>query len=93
MDNIRCQKTRMDNGKYNLALDVLDSAYFNVYDKVDKESGSDFLKEYLNNSADDADYYDVDIKHNKSNHVVHITAELSYAPNEHKDYEDRNKLI
>ncbi len=93
MDSIRSQRVRLNDGNYNLALDIQDSAYFNVYENADQKSGEDFLREYLNSSADDASYEDVEVKYNKGSHTVKITAKLNYDSHEHKDYPNRNRLM
>ena len=93
MDNIRGQKQRLENGDYNLYVDMLDDDYFKKYESVDVSSGQNLIKEFLDSTGDDGDCDSVQINYNKASHIVNIKAHLTYAPNDHKTYEHRHKLM
>ena len=92
MDNLFDMRTRMDNGNYDLTLEIGDKEYFKHYDGVNIKSAEDVVRNYLFDNDDDADYKNVDIGYNKNRHTVRITAELDYINGEHKDYQYRSTL-
>ena len=92
MDNMLDMRKRMDNGNYNLTLEIEDKSYFNFYDSINADSAQEIVRDYLLNNSDDADYKDVKIGHNKNRHIVKITAELDYLNGEHKDYKYRGSM-
>lgn len=92
MDNIFEQRNKLEDGKYNLSLEVADSAYFNIYENVDSAAAEDLLRNYLKSNSDDGRFENVHINYNKNRHLVNITAKLNYDGNVHTDYQQRAKL-
>ena len=93
MDNMKEMRSKVQDGKYNLTLEVAEGAYFGTYDDVDTKSGEDLVRNYLRSNSDDANFYDIKIKYNKNRHTVRVTAELNYDNNVHSDYYNRGKLM
>ncbi|MGL5379971.1 hypothetical protein [Clostridium sp.] len=93
MDNLREMRNKLDNGKYNLTLEVSEAAYFATYDNVDLKSGEELVRNYLRGSSDDACFNNIEIKYNENRHTVKITAELEYDKDIHRDYSNRGKLM
>ena len=93
MDNMKEMRNKVQDGKYNLTLEVAEGAYFGTYDDVDTKSGEDLVRNYLRSNSDDAWFNDIKIKYNKNRHTVKVTAELDYINGCHKDYSNRNKLM
>lgn len=93
MDDMREMRKKRENGKYDLTLEIGDSAYFGTYEDVDLKSGEDLVRNYLRSNSDDADFKDIKINYNKNRHTVRVTAELDYFNREHKDYSNRGKLM
>lgn len=92
MDNIFEQRNKLKDGKYNLSLEVSDSAYFDIYDNADTAAAEDLLRNYLKSNSDDARFENVHINYNRNRHLVNITAELNYYGNVHTNYQQRAKL-
>ncbi len=92
MDNIFEQRNKLEDGKYNLSLEVADSAYFDIYENVDSAAAEDLLRNYLKSNSDDGRFENVHINYNKNRHLVNITAKLNYDGNVHTDYQQRAKL-
>ena len=93
MDNMREMRNKLDNGKYNLTLEIAEGAYFGIYDNVDLKSGEDLVRNYLRSNSDDARFDDIKINYNKNRHTVRVTAELNYGNNDHTDYYNRGRLM
>ena len=93
MDNMREMRNRLDNGKYNLTLEIAEGAYFGIYDNVDLKSGEDLVRNYLRSNSDDARFNNIEIKYNENRHMVKVTAELDYENNDHTDYTNRGRLM
>ncbi|QJA09975.1 hypothetical protein HF520_14405 [Romboutsia sp. CE17] len=93
MDNMREMRKKRQDGKYELTLEIGDSAYFGTYEDVDLKSGEDLVRNYLRTNSDDASFDDIKIKYNKNRHTVRVTAELDYITGDHKDYTNRSKLM
>ena len=93
MDNMKEMRNKVQDGKYNLTLEVAEGAYFGTYDDVDTKSGEDLVRNYLRSNSDDANFNDIKIKYNKNSHTVRVTAELNYDNNVHSDYHNRGKLM
>lgn len=93
MDNMREMRNRLDNGKYNLTLEIAEGAYFGIYDNVDLKSGEDLVRNYLRSNSDDARFNNIEIKYNENRHTVRVTAELDYENNDHTDYTNRGRLM
>ena len=93
MDNMREMRNRLDNGKYNLTLEIAEGAYFGIYDNVDLKSGEDLVRNYLRSNSDDARFNNIEIKYNENIHTVRVTAELDYENNDHTDYTNRGRLM
>ena len=93
MDNMKEMRNKVQDGKYNLTLEVAEGAYFGTYDDVDTKSGEDLVRNYLRSNSDDARFNDIKIKYNKNRHTVRVTAELNYDNNTHTGYSNRGKLM
>jgi hypothetical protein len=93
MDNMREMRNKLDNGKYNLTLEIAEGAYFGIYDNVDLKSGEDLVRNYLRSNSDDARFNNIEIKYNENRHTVRVTAELDYENNNHTDYTNRGRLM
>ena len=93
MDNMKEMRNKLEDGKYNLTLEIGESTYFGTYEDVDTKSGEDLVRNYLRSNSDDACFNDIEIKYNKNKHTVKVTTELNYGENEHKNYSDRGKLM
>ncbi|MBQ3420619.1 MAG: hypothetical protein IJH34_02905 [Romboutsia sp.] len=93
MDNMREMRNKLDNGKYNLTLEIAEGAYFGIYDNVDLKSGEDLVRNYLRSNSDDARFNNIEIKYNENRHTVRVTAELDYENNDHTDYTNRGRLM
>ena len=93
MDNMREMRNKLDNGKYNLTLEIAEGAYFGIYDNVDLKSGEDLVRNYLRSNSDDARFNNFEIKYNENRHTVRVTAELDYENNDHTDYTNRGRLM
>ena len=93
MDNMKEMRNKVQDGKYNLTLEVAEGAYFGTYDDVDTKSGEDLVRNYLRSNSDDANFNDIKIKYNKNRYTVRVTAELNYDNNVHSDYHNRGKLM
>ena len=65
MDNMKEMRNKVQDGKYNLTLEVAEGAYFGTYDDVDTKSGEDLVRNYLRSNSDDANFNDIKIKYNK----------------------------
>ncbi len=92
MDNIFAQRNKLEDGNYNLSLDVSDSAYFDIYDNADTAAAEDLLRNYLKSNSDDGRFENVHINYNRNRHLVNITAKLTYDDNMHTGYQQRSKL-
>ena len=90
---MREMRNKLDNGKYNLTLEIAEGAYFGIYDDVDLKSREDLVRNYLRSNSDDANFNDIKIKYNKNRHTVRVTAELNYNNNDHTDYYNRGRLM
>ena len=66
MDNMKEMRNKVQDGKYNLTLEVAEGAYFGTYDDVDTKSGEDLVRNYLRSNSDDANFNDIKIKYNKN---------------------------
>ena len=76
MDNMKEMRNKVQDGKYNLTLEVAEGAYFGTYDDVDTKSGEDLVRNYLRSNSDDANFNDIKIKYNKNvtlNNIVDET--------------------
>ena len=93
MDYMREMRNKLDNGKYNLTLEIAEGAYFGIYDNVDLKSGEDLVRNYLRSNSDDARFNNIEIKYNENIHTVRVTAELDYENNDHTDYTNRGRLM
>ncbi len=93
MDNMSEMRNRLDNGNYDLTLEIGENNYFQIYEDVDHQAAEDVVRNYLRSNTDDAEFSDLQIKHNRSRHTVSVYAKLSYDNNRHKDYSKRNKLM
>lgn len=93
MDNMREMRNKVQDGKYNLTLEVADSAFFGSYEDADTKSGEDLVRNYLRSNSDDACFNNIEVKYNKNRHTVRVTADLNYDNNEHKDYSNRGRLM
>ena len=93
MDNMREMRNKLDNGKYNLTLEIAEGAYFGIYDNVDLKSGEDLVRNYLRSNSDDARFNNIEIKYNENRHTVRVTAELDYENNDYTDYTNRGRLM
>lgn len=93
MDNMREMRNKVENGKYNLTLEIAEDAYFGTYNDVDLKSGEDIVRNYLRSNSDDARFDDIKIKYNKNRHTIRVTAELNYNDNDHTDYYNRGRLM
>ena len=93
MDNMREMRNKLDNGKYNLTLEIAEGEYFGIYDNVDLKSGEDLVRNYLRSNSDDARFNNIEIKYNENRHTVRVTAELDYDNNDHTDYTNRGRLM
>ena len=70
MDNMKEMRNKVQDGKYNLTLEVAEGAYFGTYDDVDTKSGEDLVRNYLRSNSDDANFNDIKIKYNKNRHIL-----------------------
>ena len=93
IDNMREMRNKVQDGKYNLTLEIAEGAYFGTYDDVDVKSGEDLVRNYLRSNSDDANFNDIKIKYKKNRHTVKVIAELNYDNNVHSDYHNRGKLM
>jgi len=93
MDNMREMRNRLDNGKYNLTLEIAEGSYFEIYDNVDLKSGEDLVRNYLRSNSDDGRFNNIEIKYNENRHTVRVTTELDYDNNDHTDYTNRGRLM
>jgi len=93
MDNMREMRNRLDNGKYNLTLEIAEGSYFEIYDNVDLKSGEDLVRNYLRSNSDDGRFNNIEIKYNENRHIIKVTAELDYDNNDHTDYYNRGRLM
>ena len=93
MDNMKEMRKRLDNGKYNLTLEIAEEAYFDIYENVDLKSGEDLVRNYLRSNSDDACFNNIKIKYNKGKNTVKVTTELDYLENDHTDYSNSSKLM
>ena len=90
---MREMRSKVDDGIYNLTLEVADGAYFGTYNDVDVKSGEDLVRNYLRSNSDDARFNNIEIKYNENRHTVRVTAELDYENNDHTDYTNRGRLM
>ena len=93
MDNMKEMRNKVEDGKYDLTLEIGESAYFRIYEDVDTKSGEDLVRNYLRSNSDDAGFNGIEIKYNKNKHTVKVTTELNYNENKHKDYSNRGRLM
>ncbi|WP_455537587.1 hypothetical protein [Terrisporobacter sp.] len=92
MDNMLDMRKRMDDGTYDLTLEIGDNTYFTFYESITTDSAKDVVRNYLYDNDDDADYKNVKIDYNKNRHIVTINAKLDYLNGEHKDYKYRGSM-
>lgn len=59
MNNMREMRNEVQNGKYNLTLEIAEGSYFGVYDDVDVKSGKDLVRNYLRSNSDDVNFNDI----------------------------------
>lgn len=93
MDNMNEMRSKIEDGKYKLTLEVAAPSYFDIYNDVDTKSGEDLVRNYLRSNADDGCFNDIEIKHNKKRNSVRVTTNLDYNNNEHTGYSNRGKLM
>lgn len=93
MDNMSEMRNRLDNGNYDLTLEIGENTYFKTYDDVNEKSAEDVVINYLRSNADDAQFSDLEIKHHRNKHTVSVCAKLNYNNDKHTDYSKRNKLM
>lgn len=93
MDNMSEMRNRLDNGNYDLTLEIGENTYFKTYDDVSEKSAEDVVRNYLRSNADDAQFSDLEIKHHRNKHTVSVCAKLNYNNDKHTDYSKRNKLM
>jgi len=70
------------DGLYQIKLTINENDYFSAYDGVTDENAQEILDNYLLYRQDDGKADNIQIKHNKNEHLVIITADLHYAGNE-----------
>lgn len=75
------RRTVMD-GLHRLILEVSEKEYETIYDQYTPEIAEEFLNYYLINRSDDGRPSDVEIKHDKNEHVVRIMANIHYTGND-----------
>ena len=93
MDNMKEMRNKLEDGKYNLTLEIGESAYFGTYEDVDTKSAEDLVRNYLRSNSDDACFNGIEINYNKNKHTVKVTTKLNYSGNDHKDYSNRGRLM
>lgn len=93
MDNMMEMRKRLDDGTYNLTLEVPEGAYFKIYENVDLKSGEDLVRNYLRSNSDDANFNDIKINYNKGKSTIKVTTNLNYLGNGHTDYSNSSKLM
>jgi len=76
----------VDNGMHKVILEIPEKEYEAIYDQYTNEIASEFLTYYLENRNDDGKPSDIQIEHDKNNHVVRIKANIHYLDNEHTTY-------
>ena len=59
MNNMREMRNELQNGKYNLTLEIAEGSYFGVYDAGDVKSGKDLVRNYLRSNSDDVNFNDI----------------------------------
>ena len=85
LDSIFEQRTVKD-GVYGLSLTIHENDYFMVYDDVEQSHAQEIVDNYLVHRQDDGRPDDVQIKHNKNQHLVTIYANLHYTGNDKTTY-------
>lgn len=74
-------RTQKD-GLYKINLTIDEKEYFSVYEDVTEENAKEILDNHLLYRQDDGRADNIQIKHNKNEHLVTITADLHYTGNE-----------
>lgn len=93
MDNMSEMRNKLNDGNYNLTLEIGEKTYFQIYEDINNRSAENVVRSYLRENTDDAEFSDLKIKHNRDKHTVSVCAKLSYSNNKHKDYSKRHKLM
>ena len=70
------------DGLYQINLKINEKDYFLVYEDVTEENAKEILDSYLLYRQDDGRVSNIQIKHNKNEHLIIITADLHYIGNE-----------
>lgn len=84
-DNI-VEKRTVNDGLHSLVLEISKDEYNKSYDEYSNEIASKILNHHLVNRGDDGRASDVEIKHEESNNIVMIHANVHYLGNDHTTY-------
>lgn len=72
----------LEDGLYNITLQISEKEYFSVYDSLNEDYAYELLENYLKYRSDDGRPEDIKLSHNKNQHLVMINADLYYTGNE-----------
>lgn len=72
-----------DGNDFRVKLQIPEKEYFDVYDGISKDAAEEIINNYLQYHQDDGMPENVNIKHNKNNHVVNIEMDVRYIGNDY----------
>ena len=86
MLNSILERRTLKDGLYGIELTLHENEYFMVYDNISQENAQEIVDNYLVRSQDDGRPDDIQIKHDKNQHIVTIQANLHYTGNDKTIY-------
>jgi len=87
LESIYNRRIKHDAG-YDLYLEVPESEYLLLYEDVSNEGGKEILQKFLQLQQDDGRPQNIEINHDKKNHIINIKALLQYEGNNHTEAEN-----
>ena len=82
MYNSILETRSFNDGVCRLTLQINENEYFSVYDSLSEEDASELVNNYLKYRVDDGRPENIELKHDRSNHIVTIETDLYYTDNE-----------
>lgn len=86
MINSILERRILKDGLYDMWLTINENDYFMVYDDISQANAQELVDTYLLSRQDDGRPGEVQIRHNKNQHIVSIYANLDYTGNEKTTY-------
>ncbi|GAB6084810.1 hypothetical protein [Alkaliphilus crotonatoxidans] len=70
---------------YHVTLEIPEKEYLQIYEDVNEDAASHIVDVFLNYYQDDGRPQNIEINHDKQNHMISISTLLTYEGNDHTD--------